>query len=135
MRWLIILLTSIVMLAPERDEIKGVWLTEDKNYKVKISDDSGTLDGKIIWIREGSAEIDVNNPQEEKRNTPLKNIQLIQNLKYVEGEHKWEAEIYSPKYGQTFDCEVWLEEENKLVVKAFIGFSFINSTEILTRIK
>lgn len=112
------------------DPIVGKWRTIDDETKrpksiVEITIDDGKLNGKILKIF----------PEEGKSDDPLCKVgprkgEKIVGMKIItaltkDGD-KWEGDegIHDPKKGKTYDCKIWLESEDKLAVRGYIGFFF-----------
>ena len=126
----------------ENTTIYGYWWSPEKESKIKIyKATSGKVCGKLSWIKEpnnddGSAKKDVNNPDEDKRDTPLLNLVLLKNFNY-EGDNKWEdGTIYDPRNGKNYSCPMTLSSDgNTLDIRGYVGFSFIGRTSQFTKVK
>ena len=82
---------------------------------------------------DGTPRTDVNNPDEAKRNTPLKGLVNMRDFKYS-GAGKWEeGKIYDPKNGSDYSCEMTLTDPNTLEVRGFIGVSLFGRTDVWKR--
>jgi uncharacterized protein (DUF2147 family) len=80
--------------------------------------------------------MDVNNPDESKRDRTVKGILLLKGLDYDPDDQQWEdGTIYDPESGKTYDCYVELESKDKLKVRGYIGVSMIGRTQYWTRIE
>lgn len=123
----------------EADAVVGTWLVQDRKAKIKIYNKAGTYHGKIIWLKEpndehGKAKLDKENPEERLRSRPLLGLVLLHGFEYDE-DNVWEdGEIYDPKNGKTYSCELTLSDDGKtLDVRGYIGFSFIGRSQTWTR--
>lgn len=121
------------------DAVVGTWLVEDKKAKIKIYNKGDKYYGKIIWLREpddknGKPKLDKENPEEELRSRPLVGLVMLTGFVYDE-DNVWEdGDIYDPKNGKTYSCEMTLAEDGKtLDVRGYIGFSFIGRSQTWTR--
>ena len=77
--------------------------------------------------------MDVNNPEEKLRTQPLKGLENLRNFKFV-GENKWEeGNIYDPKVGKDYSCEMKLVDDNTLEVRGYIGVSVFGRTDVWKR--
>lgn len=123
----------------EADAVVGTWLVEDKKAKIKIYNKGDSYYGKIIWLREpsdknGKPKRDKENPEEKLRSRPLVGLVMLSGFVYDE-DNVWEdGDIYDPKNGKTYSCEMTLSEDGKtLDVRGYIGFSFIGRSQTWTR--
>lgn len=126
--------------AQRASAILGEWHTNEKDAKIVIYSCQDRYCGKIAWLKddanpEQASALDTNNPDASQRSRKLLGISVLTGLTY-EGEGKWEdGRIYDPKSGKTFDCEVFLEDNKRLEVRGFIGFSLIGRSEIWHRVQ
>ncbi|WP_215223871.1 DUF2147 domain-containing protein [Echinicola shivajiensis] len=113
-----------VSYAQNADDIKGLWLTEDKEAKVLIYKDKGEYFGKIFWLKtekeNGHIRKDSNNKDPKLRNQPLNKVHLIHSLEYADGQ--WSGgKIYDPESGETYKCLVKLIGNDRIEVRGYIG--------------
>ncbi|MDT8325079.1 MAG: DUF2147 domain-containing protein [Bacteroidota bacterium] len=145
-RGLLLLLPFLAVFASQvcaqsgaADAVVGTWLVEDGKAKVKIYNKGEKYYGKIVWLREphdenGEARMDRENPEEKLRSRPLVGLVMLRDFVY-EGDNVWEdGDIYDPKNGKTYSCEMTLSEDGRtLDVRGYIGFSFIGRSQTWTR--
>jgi len=125
----------------EADAVVGTWLVEDKKAKIKIYNKGKKYYGKIVWLKEpndenGKPKVDKENPEESLQGRPLIGLVMLTGFEYDE-DNEWEdGDIYDPKNGKTYSCEMTLSEDGKtLDVRGYIGFSFIGRSQTWTRVK
>jgi len=111
--------------------VEGYWKTidEDGNEKsiVKIyKTEEGTLEGVIH---------EVLNPEKkdfvcvkckgDKKDKPLEGLKIIENMKPDEDEWN-DGSITDPNNGKTYDCKLWLDEDDNEVlnVRGYVGFFY-----------
>lgn len=70
----------------------------------------------------------------ENKNKPIKGMQIIDGLT-ADGKEWNGGKILDPKTGKTYKCYITLEEENKLKVRGYIGFSLIGRTQYWYRME
>lgn len=120
------------------DAVLGVWKNGEGTGLVQIIKKGDRYFGKIVWLKipnnpDGTPRTDVNNPEEKLRTQPLKGLENLRNFKFV-GENKWEdGNIYDPKVGKDYSCEMKLVDENTLEVRGFIGVSVFGRTDVWKR--
>ncbi len=145
-RWFIVGWIIIVSLGVRAqnagDRILGVWLTEEGKAKVQIyKKDDGKYYGKIIWLKEptypdGRPKVDRHNPDPKLRNRPIIGLEILKGFEWDEDDNEWDdGEIYDPESGNTYDAYMWLEDENTLKIRGYIGFSMIGRTTTWKRVK
>jgi uncharacterized protein (DUF2147 family) len=113
-----ILFVSLSLHAQSDSErIEGVWLNHLENVKVEIFKRDGKFFGKIVWI-DIPKDVDINfptdknNPDPKLRSRKIMGLEMITDLKYANGI--WEdGKLYSPKKGQTVDCELEISDDNQ----------------------
>ncbi len=107
-------------------DIKGKWLTEAGDAQVEIYEQSGKLNGKIVWLQKGPDTKDVHNKDEKLRSRKLMGVNILSGL--TKKKEKWEGgRIYNPKNGKDYKCAIWLEGD-LLKVRGYIGFLYETQT-------
>lgn len=118
---------SITYLTKAKEDITGIWLTEEGNSKVEISQNEEDYTGKIAWMvkstdKNGNTIKDRKNPNKELRDRPILGLAILQNIELQNG--KGYGQIYSPKKGLTLDCEVVLVNPDELQINVtYRGFT------------
>ncbi|MBA4299158.1 hypothetical protein SAMN03080617_02048 [Algoriphagus alkaliphilus] len=124
--------------AQGENAILGLWYNTEKTAQVEIMKSGSQFIGKITWLKdpnpEGKQALDKENSDPKLRSRPLMGLAILDGLKYSGGLWKG-GEIYDPKNGKTYSCEVKLKSDKILEVKGYIGFSFVGRTVEWTRIK
>ena len=134
----LLLATFSVQAAPNPDAVIGVWKNGEGTGMVQITKRGDKYYGRIVWLKvpnnpDGTPRTDVNNPDESKRKTPLKGLENMRDFTYT-GENKWEnGNIYDPKNGSDYSCEITLVDANTLEVRGFIGVSLFGRTDVWKR--
>lgn len=120
------------------DAIVGLWKNGEGTGLVQIYKRGEKYFGRIVWLKEpnddkGKPRTDVNNPDEKLRKRPLKGLENLRGFEY-QGENIWEdGEIYDPKTGNDYSCEMKLVDENTLEVRGYIGVSLFGRTDVWKR--
>lgn len=135
-------LIGTALFAQDANKVLGVWLTQDGDSKVTISEDSkGKINGSITWLKDplkdGKPKVDDKNPDKKLQSRPVLGLNLLEGFKYDKSGDKWvDGKIYDPKSGKTYKCLMWFDDApNKLSVKGYIGFSIIGREVVWTRDK
>ncbi|RSK48479.1 DUF2147 domain-containing protein [Hymenobacter rigui] len=137
---LLVLLTSVaaLALADNPDAVLGVWKNGEGTGMVQIYKSGDKYFGRIVWLKvpnnpDGTPRTDANNPTESLRSKPIRGLVNMRNFTYA-GNNKWEGgQIYDPKNGSDYSCEMTLTDANTLEVRGFIGVSLFGRTDVWKR--
>ena len=130
-----LLLLTISMFG--QNQIIGKWLSEDKEAITEIYEHSGKFYGKIVWLKKpndenGNILKDTENPDIKLRQRTISDLVIVNNLSYKNKE--WvDGTVYDPKTGKTYDCKLWLTDNNTLNLRGYARF--FHSTETWSRTK
>lgn len=130
--------SSTSMLNNDPDAIIGLWKNGEGTGIVQIYKSGDKYFGKIVWLKvandeKGNPRTDVNNPDASKRNVPLKGMTNLRGFKYAGGNAWEDGNIYDPKTGNDYSCEMTLVNENTLEVRGYIGVSLFGKTDVWKR--
>ncbi len=112
------------LYAVDANAVLGVWLTDKKPKatQITIAKCGNKYCGTITWLEDLEA-LDSNNPDESKIKNKMLGLQMVWGFEFDDDE--WEdGNIYDPRSGKTYDCEMWFEDDNldELQVKGKILF-------------
>ena len=132
---LVLAATSSMALAAD---LQGVWLTEDKDAALTITNCGGQLCGWIVWLesptdRSGSLRLDQNNPDPAKQTQRICGLVVISGLKRS-GPDTWDGSVYNPQDGQTYSGNITVVSEKALEVRAYIGLPIFGRSQTWTRV-
>ncbi|MBC8045357.1 MAG: DUF2147 domain-containing protein [Fimbriimonadaceae bacterium] len=133
-----ILFSISVAQAQYSDVIIAKWLSGDGDGKIEVYKQGNKYYGKLVWLKEPfeddgrTPKVDDENPDESKQNQPLIGLVILKNFEFKEGFWQ-EGSIYDPANGRTYDCEMWLDGNDKLKIRGYWGF--VHRTETWTRSK
>ena len=142
MRVLSILIFSLLLtFGLSAQSIVGKWKTiDDETGKVKsivnIYLEGGELYGDILEIYPEPG--DSKDPKCDKctdyrKDKKIIGMQIITGLTKDGEEWKKDDGILDPKKGKIYDCKLWLEGNDKLAVRGYIGFFY--RTQYWVRVK
>ncbi len=134
-----------------KDQIIGNWRPSNGRSVIKIykgveanGEDPTKYYGKIIWLKEpndanGKSRTDINNPEESKRNQPLKGMVNMKDLEFVGNDKEWlwdNGTIYDPNNGSnySFQAEISRKNPNLLLGTGYIGVSLFGREDTWTRL-
>jgi uncharacterized protein (DUF2147 family) len=119
-------------------ELQGVWLTEDEDAALTITNCGGQLCGRIVWLesatdRSGSLRLDENNPDPAKQTQRICGLVVIRGLK-PSGPDTWDASVCNPQDGQTYSGDITVLSARALAVRAYIGLPIFGRSQTWTRV-
>lgn len=142
MRWIVVWIWGIMGLYAQADAILGVWETEDKRAHILIYKAKNQYYyGKIVWMKEpydsqGRPKRDVHNPNPALRSRLLMNMPILLHFCYNAKEKRWEnGKIYNPEDGNTYQGSIMLESPNVLLLRGYLGFSWLGKTTRWRRVR
>lgn len=102
----------------------GVWRTIDDETgeaksHVALYEREGKLYGKVVrLLQEPGAVCDA--CEGERKGEPIEGMIVVWGLERDDDE--WEdGKIFDPEKGKTYDCRMWLESEDELKVRGYVG--------------
>lgn len=113
--------------AQEANKIEGIWWNDEKTTRIEVKQTDGKYTGTIVYLvpekyENGKALVDKENPDEKLRNRSLIGLQILKGLEYDAKAKEWKGgSIYDPQSGKTYDCYVWLENNDLLKLKGFVA--------------
>lgn len=134
-------ISSTVIAQDYMPGVLGVWLSENKKQKVRVTYDAAkkTYTGKIIWMYEddqaaGRTMLDKNNPNAKLRNRRITGINLMRSFLH-EGGGVFRGYVYDPISGKEYRCLMTLQPDGKTAhIRGYILIPWIGRTEIATKI-
>lgn len=128
----------LVCVAPAAaaQNVTGLWLTKDRDAKVRVGDCGGSLCGTIVWLAEptdkqtGKPVTDKMNPDPARRVRPLIGVRIFG--MQPAGSNKWIGPIYNADDGRTYNGSLELIDANRLKIEGCLG-PFLCDHEIWTR--
>lgn len=120
-----------------KSQILGKWKTDDNRAVIEIFEQSGKYFGKIVWLqnatdKRGKPRTDIENPKTEKQNILLIGLTIMYN--FVFDDNKFiNGTIYDPDSGSTYNCKLWLTDNNTLKVRDYCGIFYKTFTWTRTK--
>ena len=115
-------------------EVLGKWKTiDDKTGEAKsiieIFEEDEKIYGKVVEILvEGRQDATCRNCAGEDEDKPIQGLVIIKGLE-KDGDEYNSGKILDPESGKLYKCYIELEEENKLKVRGYVGFSLLGRTQ------
>ncbi|PLX07465.1 MAG: DUF2147 domain-containing protein [Marinilabiliales bacterium] len=127
LKFLLIALIMFSFSAVKAQKEVGIWKTIDdetnkpKSY-VELYIKNGKLYGKVVKLLNNDEE----NPLCEEcegnlHNQPIIGMQIVNGLTKRKSDWYKKLGILDPANGKVYDCKMWLEDENTLNVRGFMG--------------
>ncbi|NUB05117.1 DUF2147 domain-containing protein [Azospirillum sp. Vi22] len=120
-------------------DLHGVWLTEDKDAALKISECAGQLCGRIVWLESstepgGSLRLDRNNFDPARHAQRICGLVVITGLRST-GPDTWDGSVYNPQDGRTYRGTITALSDQTLKVHAYIGLPIFGRSQTWTRVR
>ena len=117
--------------------ILGEWetfddITGDKLSVVEIYKNKNKYFGKIIHLFEDPLDSVCDKCDGENKNKPIIGLVIINNLIEDDDEYN-DGTILDPNNGKYYKCYLELENNNKLKLRGYIGFSLLGRTQYWQR--
>lgn len=128
------------IISAQSQSVIGKWKTIDDETGaaksvVEIYEANGKIYGKVVQILEKGKEDKLcEECKGDKKNKPIKGLVIIDGLS--KNGKEWDGgKIIDPRSGKEYKCAISLENENKLKVRGYVGFSLLGRTQYWTRVK
>ena len=125
----------------KQNKLLGTWLNQDKTSHIEIFQRENKYFGKIAWLKDPKNEnnqdkLDTKNPDNKLKNRKIIGLEILKDFVKKEKGIFEDGEIYNPKDGKTYSCNLTiLENGKKLKVRGYVGVSWLGKTQIWTKVK
>lgn len=118
--------TATASAQPEAGAITGVWLEQSGEGYVQIFQEQDLFHGQIVGAPEDS-------PRRDDDGKSLLGNRILKNFTY-DGDGLWhDGTVYDPDKDKTYTSKMWLEDENTLKIRGYVGVSLLGRTVVWTR--
>lgn len=137
---LILLVTFSMAICANGQSVLGQWYSIDPDTGlnesvIEVYKKGGKVYGKIIEIlKEEDKDKTCIECTGKDKDQPIEGLIIIKGLSQ-DGEEWTDGKILDPKNGKLYKCYISLENENKLKLRGYIGFSLIGRTEYWHRVE
>jgi uncharacterized protein (DUF2147 family) len=126
---------SLTPIPAQAGDPTGMWLSQDGDVKIKVSNCGGDICGHIAWLKEpndtnGKPKVDINNADASKRGRPIMGSAVILPMK-ADGADKWSGQVYNAEDGKTYSGSFALAGATKADLKGCVAI--ICKTKTWTR--
>lgn len=130
---LLLLLLSSSLGLSAADPILGLWKKSDGQATIKITIESGKLVGRVTEAKTTRTQDD-NNPDPKLR--PRKIIGLPVVWGFYKKGNLWEGgTVYDSSNGKSYQGKIWLEGNDKLIMRGFKGISLLGRSAEWSRVQ
>jgi uncharacterized protein (DUF2147 family) len=104
---------------------QGVWMSAERDTKVRISNCGEKLCGRVVWLNEpidrttGKPKTDKENPDASKQRRPLIGLQIISGMQ-AKGSDTWQGQIYNADDGKTYAASLELQSNTRARVEGCV---------------
>jgi len=117
--------------------VTGEWetyddATQEKKALIEIYESNGRYFAKIVKSYVSDANATCDNCKGNKKGKPIAGLVIIENLK-EDGDEFNGGTILDPENGKTYKCYLELQEDGKLKVRGYLGFSLLGRTQYWRR--
>ena len=118
----------------------GRWATPEEKSHIEIYECEENLCGRIVHLGEplgddGEPRRDEENPEEQLRARPILGLDILRIPSTADRKGVWrKGRIYDPESGNTYKCQMWLEGEDVLQFKGYLGIPLIGRTSTWRRV-
>lgn len=123
------------------DDIVGYYYyfepKEQEHSQVEVYKSGELYKGKVVWLKQpnwpdGKPKNDLFNKDKSKRERLIIGISIFDGLTFDEHKKRWTGSIYDPANGDSFNCIVWFDDENKLKIKGYVGAEWMGINRTIT---
>lgn len=115
--------------------IVGTWKTIDdetnkeKSY-VEIFEKNNKYYGKIVKIIDpNKQDAKCKDCEGRHKNQPVMGLEMLWDLELDADDKEFDdGYILDPNNGKVYDCKIWLDDENTLMVRGYVGWFFRTQT-------
>jgi uncharacterized protein (DUF2147 family) len=102
--------------------------TGEKKSVVEVYEEKGSLFGKIVQIHDVTkASSKCTKCTDERKDALVMGMVIMRDLR--KDDEEWsKGEILDPNNGKIYDCKIWMEGVDKLMVRGYVGWFFRTQT-------
>jgi uncharacterized protein (DUF2147 family) len=140
--WILFFIGAIAPIASQSVEVAspiGLWKTIDdatgnEGALVRIYEKDGKLFGRIEKLFKAQTTIPLCRAcKDQRKNQPIIGLVIIRDIER-DGDGYGKGDILDPDSGSVYRCKMHLEQEGaRLIVRGYIGFSFIGRSQTWQR--
>jgi len=130
---------AFTQMAIAQSGIEGTWKTIDDetgNPKshIKIEQKDGKYYGTVTKILTDRQDAKCNLCDDHRKDQPVMGMQIVEGLKPYKDYYSY-GKILDPNNGKVYKCSVWMDNEDQLTVRGYIGISALGRSQNWYRVK
>ena len=141
--WGLFLLFTMVLssqtLAAEIFTLDGYWLTKKGDAVVRMSaceEGSSEYCGWIYWLRDDAPKHDLKHPNVKLRGRSLCGTRAVHGFTAGDKTNNWGGGFaYKASEGKTYKAKAWMETNERIDFRGYVGIPALGKTTYLTRVK
>jgi uncharacterized protein (DUF2147 family) len=128
--FMVAILTALLGAAPADaqtgGDVRGIWLTQAGDAKVRVNKCGAGICGVVVWLRDpidpatGKPQVDDKNKNPALAKRPIIGLPLFRDMRAA-GPNKWSGEIYNADDGGTYASNISVAGPDSLKVEGCVG--------------
>ncbi len=119
----------------ENKKLNGIWESETKDLKVQVYYQNEKVFARMVYFPCNHTlklpmekHFDIKNPNPKLRTRTYLDVVVLSDLVFEKSNTWSEGKIYNPVTGKTYSASLKLINNNRIEVRAYIGFEFIGES-------
>lgn len=138
-RWISIMVFLLPHIVEAQPNVYGVWKAiDDEDNKptshIKLEKVNNQLSGKIVKLYNVSEDTICEQCEGDKKNKPIVGMEILWDMNPEKEQWKG-GKIMDPKNGKTYKCLIYLEDDDTLKVRGYVGLPALGRTQTWYRVK
>jgi len=135
----LLILIAFSTITYAQNGVEGVWQAIDDrdnepSSHIRIKVDNGVLTGTVVKLFDVEPDILCTNCKDAKKDQPVIGMEIIYNMKEDDGT--WEGgRVMDPEDGKVYKCKLYLEDNDTMKLRGYIGIPALGRTQTWYRVK
>ena len=134
---LLILFFGSLPIAAASDPVEGVWTMADGSVTMKVTIEKGELVGRVTSVRPKKGKdftFDHKNPDPKLRGRKVIGMPILWGFQKKGDEwHGGRGYVFSK--GKTYQGKIWMEGNDRMIMRGFIGVTLLGKSAEWDRVK
>ena len=134
----LLVLVLFCTISYAQNGVEGVWKAiDDKDNMpsshIKIEINNGVLTGTVVKLFDVEPDILCTNCKGAKKDQPVIGMEIIYDMKEDDGT--WEGgRVMDPENGKVYKCKLYLEDNDTMKLRGYIGIPALGRTQTWYRV-